>query len=72
MFPRTGTQREEPFPMHQMSTTTKNDEYVLNCTCTPTGTLFIGSKEDCARNMVQHQEQARQEREAAKRAAGER
>lgn len=49
---------------HQMSTTTVDKEYVLNCTCCPTGSLFIGSKEDCARNMVQHQEEIKRVRQA--------
>lgn len=43
--------------IHQMSTTsTVNDEYVLNCTC---GIQFIGTAEAVIRNMVYHQDEAR-------------
>lgn len=51
----TDAQARQANSWHQMSTTTQRDEYVLNCTCRPSGSLFIGSAADCARNMAQHQ-----------------
>jgi hypothetical protein len=43
--------------------TTSADEYALNCTCTPTGTLFTGTKAGCARNKIHHERLAAAERE---------
>ena len=45
---------------HQMSTTTYKDEYALMCTCAAS-VLFVGSAEDCARNMAWHERQAKVE-----------
>jgi hypothetical protein len=45
---------------HQAAVTTWRDEHALLCSCRP-GVLFVGTEDDCARNLAYHEQQAKVE-----------
>jgi hypothetical protein len=49
--------------IHQMNTHGSGSDIKLYCTCVPTGILFIGDAAGISRNVVQHREFAKAERE---------